>query len=144
MKKPLLILVFTLFLASFSSSAQEDTTVNTTQTGTICFIRSTGFVGSASAFKTFIDEQFVCKLNNKKYSYHEVPVGMHQCSVQFGGKKSKEKAEKFEVEVTAGKITYVQVVFETGAFINNVYCEEVTENTAARKMENLQEDTKCL
>ena len=114
------------------------------ETGKIYFLRSTGFQGSAVAFKTFIDGEFVCKLNNKKYSIHEVPVGKHECSVQFGGKKSKEKAEKFEVLVEAGKVTYVKLVFETGVFINNIYCEEVTENTAIQKMKMMEEDTKCL
>jgi len=46
--------------------------------------------------------------------------------------------------VEFGGITYVQLVFETGVLINNVYCEEVTENTAKSKMENLTEDVKCL
>ena len=114
------------------------------ETGKIYFLRSTGFQGSAVAFKTFIDGEFVCKLNNKKYSIHEVPVGKHECSVQFGGKKSKEKAEKFEVLVEAGKVTYVKLVFETGAFINNIYCEEVTENTAIQNMKMMEEDIKCL
>ena len=114
------------------------------ETGKIYFLRSTGFQGSAVAFKTFIDGEFVCKLNNKKYSIHEVPVGKHECSVQFGGKKSKEKAEKFEVLVEAGKVTYVKLVFETGIFINNIYCEEVTENTAIQNMKMMEEDTKCL
>ena len=113
-------------------------------TGKIYFLRSTGFAGSASAFKIFIDNEFVCKLNNKKFSIHEVPLGKHLCSVQFGGKKSKENAEKFEVQVEADKITYVQLVFETGLFVNNVYCEEVTENTAKQKIANMEEDSKCL
>lgn len=135
----LLILISVLFIGSIE--AQE--TVTTTQTGKIYFLRSTGFAGSAQAFKTFIDEKFVCKLNNKKYSVHEVPAGKHKCSVQFGGQKPKEGAEKFEVEVEAGKNTYVQLVFETGFWINNVYCEEVTENTANQKMSNMSEDTDC-
>lgn len=140
--KNFIVLLFVTFV-NFNVSAQE-AALNTGNTGTICFIRSTGFVGSASAFKTFIDGEFVCKLNNKRYSFHEVPVGKHACSVQFGGKKSKEKAEKFEVEVNAGEITYVQLVLETGAFVNNVYCEEVTKNTAEGKMKELQEDDACL
>ncbi|HEX8576644.1 MAG TPA: DUF2846 domain-containing protein [Flavobacterium sp.] len=137
-----LVLVFLISLI-FSSLMRAQESEKTT-TGKIYFLRSTGFAGSASAFKIFIDNEFVCKLNNKKYSIHEVPVGKHLCSVQFGGKKSKEKAEKFEVLVEADKITYVQVVFETGVFINNVYCEEVTENTAKKKIENMKEDSKCL
>ncbi|MGZ0016552.1 hypothetical protein [Yeosuana sp. AK3] len=143
MKSLNLLLSVALFTVCFHSLAQESVE-NESQTGKICFIRSTGFAGSAAAFKTFIDDEFVCKLNNKRYSFHEVSVGKHFCSVQFGSKKSKEKAEKFEIEVKPGGITYVQLVFETGVLINNVYCEEVTENTAKSKMENLTEDVKCL
>ncbi|ULC58847.1 DUF2846 domain-containing protein [Flaviramulus sp. BrNp1-15] len=144
MKRISYLLLIAFFIFSFNLSAQDSVEEMETQTGTICFIRSTGFAGSATAFKTFIDDEFVCKLNNKRYSFHEVPAGSHFCSVQFGGKKSKEKAEKFEVEVQPGNITYVQLVFETGVLINNVYCEEVTENTAKSKMEKLKEDNKCL
>ena len=140
MKKVIFTLMLTLLVTSFGF-AQES---GTPTTGKIYFLRSTGFQGSAVAFKTFIDGEFVCKLNNKKYSIHEVPAGKHECSVQFGGKKSKEKAEKFEVIVEPGKTTYVQLVFETGAFVNNIYCEEVTANTAVKKMEGMTEDDKCL
>ncbi|MBU0942041.1 MAG: DUF2846 domain-containing protein [Flavobacteriaceae bacterium] len=139
-KKFIIVLLISL---SFNTIMQAQD-VQAKETGKIYFLRSTGFQGSAVAFKTFIDGEFVCKLNNKKYSIHEVPVGKHECSVQFGGKKSKEKAEKFEVLVEAGKITYVQLVFETGAFVNNIYCEEVTANTALKKMEGMTEDDKCL
>ena len=141
--KTIITLLLVLAVATFNLNAQEAET-KPLETGKICFIRSTGFAGSASAFKTFIDDEFVCKLNNKRYSFHEVPVGTHSCSVQFGGKKSKEKAEKFEVEVRQGDITYVQLVFETGAFVNNIYSEAVTKNTAQHKMNDLQEDTDCL
>lgn len=138
------LILMLLMLLSFTSFVKAQDKINTPETGKIYFLRLTGFAGSATAFKTFIDEKFVCKLNNKKYSIHEVPIGKHRCSVQFGGTKSKEKAEKFEVNVEPGKITYVQLVFEMGAFINNIYCEEVTENTAKMKMEKMEEDTKCL
>lgn len=140
MKKIIFAFLTTLIVTSFAKAQDKEKV----ETGKIFFLRSTGFQGSAVAFKTFIDGEFVCKLNNKKYSIHEVPVGKHECSVQFGGKKSKEKAEKFEVQVEAGKITYVQLVFETGLLINNIYCEEVTENTAIQKMKIMEEDTKCL
>ncbi|GAA4291268.1 DUF2846 domain-containing protein [Aestuariibaculum suncheonense] len=141
MKKTFFLALVMLLGFALTSKAQD---LSEDQTGKIYFLRSTGFAGSASAFKTFIDGEFVCKLNNKKYSVHEVPVGSHQCSVQFGGKKSKEKAEKFEVVVEPGKTVYVQLVFETGVLVNNVYCEEVTENTATQKMSYMEEDTKCL
>ncbi|MGA9637758.1 DUF2846 domain-containing protein [Flavobacterium sp.] len=140
MRKIVITFLVSLVFTAFAKAQDKENL----QTGKIYFLRSTGFQGSAAAFKTFIDGEFVCKLNNKKFSIHEVPVGKHECSVQFGGKVSKEKAEKFEVNVEAGKITYVQLVFETGMFINNIYCEEVTENTAKKKMEIMVEDTKCL
>ncbi|MDX1828359.1 MAG: hypothetical protein R3342_02315 [Lutibacter sp.] len=143
MKKIYLIIFILSFGININVTAQN-ADLNSENTGKICFIRSTGFMGSASAFKTFIDGKFVCKLNNKRYSIHEVPVGKHSCSVQFGGKKSKERAEKFEVEVKPGEITYVQIVFETGILINNIYCEEITKNTALNKMKKLKEDKKCL
>ncbi|WP_348797188.1 DUF2846 domain-containing protein [Flavobacterium adhaerens] len=140
MKKIVFAFVLALSIVSVSKAQESEQKV---ETGKIYFLRSTGFAGSAQAFKTFIDEKFVCKLNNKKYSIHEVPAGKHTCSVQFGGQKSKEGAEKFEVEVAPGKITYVQIVFETGLWVNNVYCEEITENTAKNKMEQMKEDTDC-
>lgn len=139
MRKIILISLI-IFGFAFSIKAQES---NTNETGKIYFLRSTGFQGSAQAFKVFIDEQFVCKLNNKRYSIHEVAPGKHICSVQFGGKKSKEKAEKFEVTVEPGQSVYLNVVFETGILINNTYCEEITKTTASRKMENMKEDVKC-
>ena len=139
MKNTILILLITFGFA-VSIKAQESTPP---ETGKIYFLRSTGFQGSAQAFKVFIDEQFVCKLNNKRYSIHEVAPGKHICSVQFGGKKSKEKAEKFEVMVEPGQSVYVNVVFETGILINNTYCEEIPENTATNKMKNMKEDVKC-
>ncbi|MBT8243943.1 hypothetical protein [Winogradskyella sp.] len=132
-----------LFLQTFAQNT-EDVTEASDDTGTICFISSTGLVGSASTFKVFIDKTFVYKYNNKRYSNHEVSAGKHLVFVQFGGKKSKERAEKFEVEVQPGKITYVQVVFENNTFVNNVYCEEVTANITDQKMKKLKLYKKCL
>ena len=139
-KKIILLLIIALSF-SFSINAQE---TENKETGKVYILRSTGIELWNGAFKTFIDGKLVCKLHNKKYSIHEVPVGKHECSVQFGGTKSKEKAQKIEVLVEKGKITYVQVVFEIGFFINKIYCEEVTENTAKQKIEKMVEDTKCL
>lgn len=110
----------------------------------VYFIRSTGFAGSMSAFTAFIDENLVCKLNNKKYSIHEITPGEHSFTVQFAGKSAKKKAEPITIEVEAGKTYYVQMVFQTGAFKNNLYCQEVTENSAKTILVDCEEDTKCL
>jgi len=96
------------------------------------------------AFKAFIDESLSCKLNNKKYSMHEVPAGVHQCSVQFFGKNNKEKTAQFEIVVEPGKTNYVQLGLKAGFWKSSVYCEELTPNTAAVKMKELKEDNKCI
>ena len=110
----------------------------------VYFIRSTGFQGSASAFTAFIDHQLVCKLNNKKFSIHQVEPGEHSFSVQFAGKQSKAKAEQITINVEAGKTYYIQMIFQTGVIKNNLYCQEVTENSAKTVLVNCVEDLKCL
>lgn len=139
MKKLIFTLGFTLFFASLTS-AQETHNV---ATGKIYFLRSTGFSGSGSAFKMFLDDKFVCKLNNNKYSIQEVAVGKHICFVKGGSVKSKEGAERFEVQVEAGKITYVQLIYEIGVLKYYLYFEEVPEEIAVKNIEKMSEDTQC-
>jgi hypothetical protein len=139
-KKIILAFIITLTY-SFSVNAQES---KNKETGKIYFLRSTGIPGSGSAFKMFIDDKFVCKLNNKKYSVHEVAVGKHSCFVKGGRNKPKESAEKFEVQVEAGKITYVQLIYEIDIFKYYLYFEEVTEEIASKNIEKMSEDTECL
>lgn len=138
MKKTLLLILMTSFgLTSMLIAQDSDTTKN--QNGTIYLLRYTGFGASATGFKTFIDGQFVCKLNNNKYSIHEVTPGKHFFSVQIGGKKSKEGAEKFEITVEPEGTYYIQVAFG----ITGVYWVEVSKNNAINKIKYLEEDTKC-
>lgn len=111
--------------------------------GKVYFIRSTGFQGSAVAFTAFIDKQLVCKLNNKKFSIHNVKVGEHTFSVQFAGKNAKEKAEIIKINIEEGKTYYIQMVLQSGLLVNNLYCQEVTENSSKTVLSNCVEDTKC-
>ncbi|MGZ8517929.1 MAG: DUF2846 domain-containing protein [Chitinophagaceae bacterium] len=113
---------------------------SSTQNAKVYFLRSTGFQGSAQGFTTFIDDKVVCKLNNKRFSIHEVIPGTHYFSVQFAGKNSKEKAERIEIELEAGKIYYIQLIFQTGLLKNNLYCQEVTKSSAITMMDKLKED----
>lgn len=106
------------------------------------FIRSTGFQGSLFAFMAFIDDEVVCKLNNNRYSIHEVAPGEHTVSVQFYGKKSKKEAEHFKIVVESGKTYYVQMIYQDNLF-SNLYCQEVTENSAKPILDKLKEDTAC-
>jgi Protein of unknown function (DUF2846) len=136
MKRSRSLLVILLLLISNCAFTQ-------TGNGRIYFMRSTGFQGSAAGFTAFIDGEFVCKLNNKKFSMHVVPAGSHVVSVQFAGKKAKDKAEPITLTVEPDKSYYIQFVFQSGFFVNNVYCSEITENSARPLMEGLEEDLNC-
>ena len=135
MKKGLTLLISVL-LISTASFGQEK--------AKLYFIRSTGFNGSLTAFTAFVDDTLKCKLNNKKYSIHEISAGEHTISVQFAGKQSKQKAEKITIQMEAGKTYYVQMIFQPGFFVNNLYCQEVTENSAKEILKDLVQDTSCL
>ncbi len=123
--------------------AQEAKVHPEATTGKIYFIRSTGFKGSIMPFTTFIDGNLVCKLNNKRYSVHEAPPGEHKITVQFAGKMAKQKAEPVTVNLEAGKTYYIQLVYQTGMLVDNLYCQEVTENSARAILPGLAEDTEC-
>ncbi|MCI4647379.1 DUF2846 domain-containing protein [Phaeodactylibacter sp.] len=118
-------------------------TLHAQKSGTIYFMRLTGISGTVSAFNAFIDGELVCRLNNKKFSVHEVPAGEHTITVQFSGKNAKEKAEPITVTVEPGQPVFVQMVLEVRAIINNLYCQEITESSARPVLRKLKEDTKC-
>src|ERR1700730_3570386 len=94
--------VFFVILVSNSLYAQA-------QNGKVYFMRSEGFQAPASAFNIFIDQKFVGRLNNKRFSIHDVKPGKHTFTIQFAGKKASDKAEKTEKLVEAGKTYYIEV-----------------------------------
>src|SRR5918993_592753 len=117
----LLVLLLTGISAfGFSQTAISSASI-ASNSAKIVFMRSTGFSGSATAFTTFIDDQLVCRLNNKRFSTHSIAAGEHTFSVQFAGKDSKEKAERIKINMESGKTYYIQLVFQTGLLINNIY-----------------------
>jgi hypothetical protein len=130
-----------MLLVGFLLNAQQS---ESKQMGKICFLRSTGLVGFYAHFKTYIDGNLVCKLDNKKYSIHEVCAGNHECYVIFGGSKFNEKAEKCKIKVESDKITYVQFFLENGSLSFRIYGEEITEDKAKEKIKKMKEETKCL
>lgn len=133
-----------LFVVCTQQTNAQDNTTPSTETATVYFLRSTGFNGSAAGFTAFIDDTLVCKLNNKRFSVHTIQPGTHKFTVQFAGKKSKDKAEPINITAEAGKTYYIQMIFQPGAFVNNLYCQEVTENSAKAILPKLKQDTKCL
>lgn len=141
MRKVLSVLI--LLLAA-SATYSQDTTATQSGAAKIIFMRSTGYNGSLAAFTTFIDDNLVCRLNNKRFSTHVVQPGEHNFSVQFAGKESKTKAERITIKTEEGKTYYIQLIFQPGAFVNNLYCQEVTESSAKLLLPKMKEDTECL
>jgi len=141
MKKRLLVLAFLLASGLLYGQDQEAQPDSTGKYGKVYFMRSTGFQGSAQGFTVFIDDTVVCKLNNKRFSVHNVTPGVHRFSVQFAGKSSKEKAERIEIEIESGKSYYIQLIFQSGLVKNNLYCQEVTKSSANTIMDKLKEDS---
>ena len=141
MYKMLLMLTVILVSATLYGQNSNGSSDSTKQNAKVYFMRSTGFQGSAQGFTTFIDDKVVCKLNNKRFSIHDVAPGTHQFSVQFAGKNSKEKAERIEIDIEAGKIYYIQLIFQTGIIKNNLYCQEVTMSSAKTMLDKLKEDS---
>jgi hypothetical protein len=108
------------------------------QDGKICFIRQTGYVSSAVNFKVYINDTLVCKLKNKTFSIHSVAAGEHTVSASNTGISDQRKSPPFKVTVTAGKITYVDVVWA-----NKVTTQELTESSGKQKTTQLRENLKC-
>lgn len=113
------------------------------ETATVYFIRSTGMVGFAQAYMAFIDGQLTCKLNNNRFSIHQVQPGEHTITVQFYGKKAKPSAEPIQIVMEPGNTYYVQMVYTQSFMSDNLYCQEVTENSAKKILRNCVQDTKC-
>ena len=138
-KNFLLILLASFGLNPLLFSQDSDAFFN--PYGKVYLMRSTGFEGSGLAYRTFIDGQIVCKLNNNKYSIHEVTAGEHYLSVQFYGKNSNKGAKKLLITVESGETYYFEVLH--GNMDQYPYLEQLIENTAFIRMRRLKEDTKC-
>ncbi len=145
-----ILLILSFVLTALGLRAQEAASTPPAAApgmATVYFLRATGFQGSAGAFTAFIDGKLACRLNNKRYSIHQVPPGEHFFTVQFAGKEAKAKAlgEKITVTLEAGKTYYIQMNFQTGFTKNNLYPQEITEGSAKKVMADnkMTEDKDC-
>lgn len=113
--------------------------------GLVYFLRGKGHAGSASGFSALIDGERVCKLNNRRYSAHEVDPGYHEFKAQFGGKLGKKKAEIAPIDIEAGETYYVQMVMQISFLSNDLTAVELTRGSALRlfRDDKLQIDLNC-
>ena len=99
--------------------------------------------GVAIGFSAFVDDTLKCKLNNKRYSIHDIIPGEHTITVRFYGKKSNATAEPLKMNFEPGKTYYVQMVYQTKLLTENLYPQEVTENSAKMILSECKLDGDC-
>lgn len=135
-----ILLFYSLTVFELNLNAQTN---NVDNYATVYFIRETGYMGKAGAFKVFVDNDYICKISDNRFITTTITPGAHAVSAQYYGKYRKSHTEKFEFTAEAGKTYYFTVTQVTGAFVNNIFCEEITENSAKNKMKDLREDPDC-
>jgi hypothetical protein len=110
----------------------------------VYLIRKSQSSGIFESYKVFMDGTLMCRLNNFRYSVHEVEPGVHLFSVQNSGEKSKKKAESkaISINIESGHTYYVSFQSaRSGMF--EFYPLEITENSAKVVMTSLKEDIDC-
>ncbi len=145
MKKYFFLALFSsLFLYSFAQPQEffpsQKVKTHEVDKGEIIFIRKTGIVGWAIPFKTFINDDLVCKINNKRFSKHKVEAGSYLCTAQFYGKKRNEKREHAHIEVKAGEKKYIILQMNYGFFYNTLSPIEIPEKAALQLISEIKED----
>jgi len=132
MKTKILAIAFLLVIFLFSAFKSQEN-------GQIYFMRSTNNVGSAIAYKVYIDGQLVCHLKNQRYSVHNLTPGDHTVSIQNSGLGSKQISLPMKINVQAGKSNYMVAI--NG---KNLYMQEVVESSAQVLLKRLAATEECL
>jgi hypothetical protein len=137
MKTIKLLAVFAILLTtSFNVFSQ-------TKTGQVYLIRLTGYAGSAVNYRFYIDDQLICKLKNKSFSIHDLPVGDHTVSVVSGGLSNGKKSTPLKITVAEGKVNYVSVVSTEAGYVNKINVQEITQNSAEPILAKTKQKTDC-
>lgn len=120
-------------------------TIAQTSTAKVFLIREGQHEGSAVSCSIFIGGTLLCKLNNKRYSTHDVAPGTYTFHVQWSGNKpGKDTRGDIELTLEVGKTYYIKFNPVAKAFNGYVGLVEVTENTFNKAQAELKLDDKCL
>lgn len=138
--KKLILITLVAFIFNKSGHSQEH--------GRVYLMRFEVYkeiISELQAYRVFIDDTLVCKLNNHRYSVHEVEPGKHKFSAQQWSKKSTNKSNVLTIDIEPKKNYYVQLYFYPNEFSNRLmYCLEITEDSAFMIIPALHQDEKCL
>jgi hypothetical protein len=132
MKTKITTTVLLLVIVLFSSFTADDN-------GQIYFMRSTNSIGSAVAYKVYIDGKVVCHLKNQRYSMHTVPAGEHTVTIQNSGLGSKQISLPLTINVQPGKSNYMVVI--NG---KTLYMQEAVQSSAEGLLKRLAATDQCL
>jgi hypothetical protein len=142
--KKLTVILIAFLVSSFAHGQAQDSLKKDPNTGTVYFIRSSGVALLMSTFSAFIDDELVCRIDDRHYSTHQLKPGKHYFTVQSGGKKLRQKGQQIDLTIEAGKTYYIQLEVERTLVNYNVVCQEVTENSAKKLLAGAKPQKTCL
>jgi hypothetical protein len=138
----LIIKYFFLFAFHFMFCMYSDGQTNSAK---IILIREGMHEGSAAASSIFMNDELLCKLNNKKFSIHNVSPGRYSFHAQWGGSKRRgDKRGDIEIDIEDGKTYYLKFNMVSKAFNGYVGLIDVTEATFNKLKDELKLDEECL
>lgn len=110
---------------------------------TLYILRSTGENAAEYSFSTFVNDSLFCKLNNKKFSAHQMQPGLKTIHAQYGGSDPKRKSERINILMEPGKVYYVNLELQQRFGGCDLFCNEITPSAARTLFKDLKADTKC-
>ncbi|HSK12285.1 MAG TPA: DUF2846 domain-containing protein [Phnomibacter sp.] len=132
------IVAFLLFLSLSSAGLSQSGTAK------VYLLREGAHEGSAVSCSIFKDEELLCKLNNKRYSVHDLAPGSYTFHAQWSGNKlNKDKRGDIVITLEGGKTYYIKFNPVAKAFNGYVGLIDVTENTFQKIEPMLKLDDKC-
>ena len=134
------LLFFSISSYAFISDPVPDSTSVSNDESEIIFIRNTGIDFWLIPYKTFINDELVCKINHRKYFRHKVEPGMYNFAVQFTGKKRKNKTTVRNLEVLPGKTHFILITQKQEFFTYEINAVEINEETALTFLKGMKKD----
>ena len=109
----------------------------------VYFIRATGAKAKQIAFRVFVDNKLACKINEKKYSVHQISSGKHEFSAQFKGSKIKKRTIMHDVVLEADHTYYYHIKVEVSGLGNRPYLELLDREAGEIFVRKFELDNKC-